>query len=82
MSIVGPRPIVEKEIEKYGDFIDHYKKCKPGLTGLWQVSGRNNTTYKQRVALDLEYINNKSFWLDLKILIKTIPVILFRKGAY
>ena len=82
MSFVGPRPIVEKEISKYGQYFENYKKCKPGLTGLWQVSGRNNTTYEKRVDLDMHYIKNKSFFLDVKILLKTIPVVLFRKGAY
>ena len=82
MNFVGPRPIVEKEVKKYGDAFNSYIKCKPGLTGLWQVSGRNNTTYKKRVELDLYYIKNKSIWLDLKILVKTIPTVFFRKGAY
>ncbi len=82
MSFVGPRPIVEKEIEKYGVHFNDYKKCKPGLTGLWQVSGRNNTTYKERVNFDMFYIKNKSFLLDVKILFKTIPTVLSRRGAY
>ena len=82
MSFVGPRPIVEKEIEKYGTHFNDYKKCKPGLTGLWQVSGRNDTTYKERVDFDMSYMKNKSFLLDLKILLKTIPIVLSRKGAY
>ena len=59
-----------------------YKQCKPGLTGLWQVSGRNTTTYDKRIELDVYYIKNKSFLLDLKILLKTIYVVLSRKGAY
>ena len=82
MSFVGPRPIVSKEIEKYGIHFNNYKRCKPGLTGLWQVSGRNNTTYKERIDFDMYYINHKSFLLDMKILLKTIPVVLSRKGAY
>ena len=82
MSFVGPRPIVEKEIEKYGIYFDNYKKCRPGLTGLWQISGRNNTTYKQRIDFDMYYIKHKSFLLDIKILLKTIPVVLSKKGAY
>ena len=82
MSFVGPRPIVQKEIDKYGSVFNDYIKCKPGLTGLWQVSGRNNTTYKERVDMDLYYMKNKSLWLDLKILIKTIPAVLLRIGAY
>ena len=82
MSFIGPRPIVDKEISKYGDNFSLYKKCKPGLSGFWQVSGRNNTTYQERVQHDMYYIRNKSLMLDLKIFFKTIPVILFKKGAY
>ena len=82
MSFVGPRPIVQKEIEKYGNAYKEYAKCKPGLTGLWQVSGRNDTTYQKRVELDLFYAKHKSLWLDIKIILKTIPVVLSRKGAY
>ena len=82
MSFVGPRPIVEKEINKYGNCYNQYKSCKPGLTGLWQVSGRNNTSYEKRIELDMYYIENKSLLLDIKILLKTIPVVLLRDGAY
>jgi len=82
MSFVGPRPIVREEIEKYGIHFNNYKRCRPGLTGLWQVSGRNDTTYKERIDFDMYYIKNKSFLLDMKILLKTIPVVLSRKGAY
>ena len=82
MSFIGPRPIVEKEVSKYGENFNLYKECKPGLSGLWQVSGRNNTTYQERVDYDMYYIKNKSLLLDLKIFFKTIPVILFKKGAY
>ena len=82
MSFVGPRPIVQKEIDKYGKVFNDYIRHKPGLTGLWQVSGRNNTTYKERVDMDLYYMKNKSLWLDLKILVRTIPAVLFREGAY
>ena len=82
MSFIGPRPIVDKEVSKYGENFSLYEKCKPGLSGLWQVSGRNNTTYQERVQLDMYYINNKSLMLDLKIFFKTIPVILFKRGAY
>ena len=83
MSFVGPRPIVKDEIIKYGkeNFVI-YKSCKPGLTGLWQISGRNDTSYEERVQHDIYYIKNKSFLLDLKIFLKTIPVVLSRKGAY
>jgi undecaprenyl-phosphate galactose phosphotransferase len=82
MSFVGPRPIVEDEKDKYGDRFSYYKQVKPGLSGLWQVSGRNNTTYSQRVEFDYLYTQEISFFLDLKIFFKTIYVILIRKGAY
>jgi Undecaprenyl-phosphate galactose phosphotransferase WbaP len=82
MSLVGPRPIVKNEIIKYGDVYKLYKTVRPGITGLWQVSGRNNTTYYQRVQYDLEYVTNWSFKLDIIILFKTIKVVLFRDGAY
>lgn len=82
MSLVGPRPIVTKEIDKYGKFYSYYKSVKPGLTGLWQVSGRNNVSYDKRVEFDMNYIKNLSLSLDLKILFKTIPAIVSREGAY
>ncbi len=82
MSIVGPRPIVTGEISKYGDDIDLYCLVKGCITGLWQVSGRNDTTYAERVALDTYYIRNWSLWLDLSILARTVTAVLFRQGAY
>ncbi len=82
MSLVGPRPIVAREIEKYGDVFDEYCRVRPGLTGLWQISGRNNTTYAERVAFDHYYINNWSVWMDIWILARTIPVALTGYGAY
>lgn len=82
MSLVGPRPIVAGEREKYGRFFDEYCQTRPGLTGLWQVSGRNNTTYAQRVAFDHYYINNWTIWLDLWILAKTAPAAVSGNGAY
>ena len=84
MSIVGPRPIVNKEKNKYGKNFKKVLSVKPGITGLWQVSGRNNLTYKTRVKLDLIYIENYSFLMDIRILIRTIGVILFPldRGAY
>lgn len=82
MSLVGPRPIVENEIVKYGSAFNSYKRVRPGMTGLWQVSGRNDLSYKQRVHLDRFYISNWSTWLDLLILARTVPVVLGRKGAY
>ena len=84
MSIVGPRPIVNKEKKKYGNNFKKVLSVKPGITGLWQVSGRNNLTYKTRVKLDMNYIENYNFLMDIRILIRTIGVILFPldRGAY
>lgn len=82
MSLVGPRPIVEAEIEKYGHVFNDYCRVRPGITGLWQISGRNNTTYQERVQLDRYYVNNWSVWLDIWILAKTFPVVVMRDGAY
>lgn len=82
MSLVGPRPIVEAEIEKYGDHYEQYVAVTPGLTGLWQVSGRNKTTYEQRIDFDAYYVGNWSLWLDLHILISTVRVVLLREGAF
>jgi len=81
MSLVGPRPIVESEIAFYGDSIAQYFATKPGMTGLWQVSGRSNTSYARRVQLDVWYVNNWSIWYDVVILLKTIPVLFSREGA-
>jgi Undecaprenyl-phosphate galactose phosphotransferase WbaP len=82
MSLVGPRPIVDAEVEKYGKVFPLYTGVKPGISGLWQVSGRNDTTYEQRVALDRYYVRNWSPWLDVYILAKTVAVVLKREGAY
>ena len=82
MSLVGPRPIVEAEVAKYGPSFELYKSVDGGLTGLWQVSGRNDTSYEERVTLDTFYARNWSIWLDLCILFRTIGAVLFRKGAY
>jgi len=82
MSVVGPRPIVQGEIEKYGKYYSFYTKVKPGITGLWQVSGRNDVSFEERVALDAYYVRNWSVWLDLYILARTVPVAVFGKGAY
>lgn len=76
MSIVGPRPIVTDEIQRYGGHFDDYCRVKPGITGLWQVSGRHALSYDERVRLDAEYAANKSVGLDLLILWKTIPIVL------
>ena len=82
MSLVGPRPIVESEIARYGDGFDLYTRVKPGITGLWQVSGRNALSYAKRVELDRYYVYNWSVWLDIYIIIRTVPAVLFGKGAY
>ncbi len=82
MSFIGPRPIIETEKDKYGDRFSQYKKVKPGLSGLWQVSGRNNTTYEERIKLDYLYTQKMSFSLDIRIFFKTIFVVLMREGAY
>lgn len=81
MSLVGPRPIVKAEIDRYGQSFETYTYVPSGLTGLWQVSGRSDTTYAQRVQLDCFYVNNWSVWLDLCILFRTIGVVLSRSGA-
>jgi Undecaprenyl-phosphate galactose phosphotransferase WbaP len=81
MSLVGPRPIVEQEVMRYADDIDYYYQTKPGLTGLWQVSGRSDTSYKQRVQLDSWYVRNWSLWHDVAILAKTVPAVLMQQGA-
>ena len=84
MSIVGPRPIVKDEIIKYEENFKKVSSIKPGITGLWQVSGRNNLSYKRRVMLDLNYVENYDLIMDLRILIRTFGVILFPldRGAY
>jgi undecaprenyl-phosphate galactose phosphotransferase len=81
MSLVGPRPIVEAEVPRYERDISFYYAARPGVTGLWQVSGRSNTTYDQRVRLDVWYVKNWSLWHDVAILMKTVPAILLRRGA-
>ena len=84
MSLVGPRPIVEKEIQKYGDSMDLVISVRPGLTGLWQVSGRNNLSYQRRIQLDLIYAQEQTFLLDFRVIIRTFGVLLFPRdrGAY
>ena len=84
MSIIGPRPIVKEEKKKYGKSLKRVLLIKPGITGLWQVSGRNNLTYKRRVLLDLNYVENYNLLMDLRILLRTFGVILFPLdvGAY
>ena len=82
MSLIGPRIIAPDELNKYGQYGQTLMMVMPGLTGLWQVSGRSNTTYDERVALDMQYITNWSVWMDIKILLRTIPAVLKGDGAY
>ncbi|SRR5579883_206010 len=84
MSVVGPRPVVTEELERYGTYADRVFSIRPGITGLWQVSGRNDIPYPRRVQIDVYYVNFRSFLMDLWIVFKTIGVVLFPKdnGAY
>lgn len=84
MSVVGPRPLVVQELPKYGKHIDKVLTIRPGITGLWQVSGRNDIPYPRRIQIDLYYVNFKNFWMDLWIVVKTIGIVIFPKnnGAY
>ena len=84
MSVVGPRPIVQQELPRYGQRMEEVLAVRPGLTGLWQVSGRNNLSYRKRVQLDLYYARHRSLKMDLRILLRTIRVVLDPRdrGAY
>lgn len=82
MSLVGPRPVVEDEIRRYGPLASKYLSTRPGMTGLWQVSGRNDTTYRERVSLDCYYVDNWKMHTDLFLLIKTLTVVFHGRGAY
>lgn len=82
MSIVGPRPVVTAELERYGEAVDAYMQVRPGLTGAWQVSGRSDVSYEARVALDADYVRNWTMTQDLMIIAKTVPAVLTSKGSY
>jgi undecaprenyl-phosphate galactose phosphotransferase len=82
MSLVGVRPVTEAELANYGDRIGDYYAMLPGMTGLWQVSGRNDVTYAERVEMDSRYVRNWSFFGDIGIIFKTIGVMLQKRGAY
>ena len=84
MSVVGPRPLVPEEIERYGKQIDRVLTIRPGITGLWQVSGRNDIPYAQRIRIDVSYVRRRNFWLDLRIVLKTVRQTIIPKnnGAY
>ena len=81
MSFVGPRPVVKREIEKYGESKEKLLSVKPGLTGYWQVNGRSNTTYEERMKMELYYVDNCSLWLDIKIFFKTFITVFKKEGA-
>ena len=81
MSLVGPRPIVENEINKYGEYYRDYCTVRPGLTGLWQVEGRSDTTYDERVQLDVKYARTRNFTGDVMIMLRTVPAVLLSRGA-
>jgi undecaprenyl-phosphate galactose phosphotransferase len=82
MSLVGPRPIVQGEVERYGLAMEEYRACRPGITGLWQVSGRNDVDYAERVELDRRYARTWSLKGDIVILVRTLGVVARRSGAY
>lgn len=82
MSLVGPRPIVADEIARYGGSIAYYKSVRPGLTGLWQCSGRNDVSYEQRVMLDRQYVRTWSLVGDMRIILRTVPAVLNLRGVY
>jgi lipopolysaccharide/colanic/teichoic acid biosynthesis glycosyltransferase len=82
MSLVGPRIITPAEVEKYEKWDINLMTVRPGITGLWQVSGRSDVTYEERVRLDMHYIRNWTIWLDIQLLFQTIPAVLRRRGAY
>jgi lipopolysaccharide/colanic/teichoic acid biosynthesis glycosyltransferase len=82
MSLVGPRPVVPEELRRYGKRVHTFLSARPGITGLWQISGRNDTDYRKRVALDVCYVHSRSLILDIYILLKTMPVVFARSGAY
>jgi len=80
MSVVGPRPLVQSELSKYGSAIDKVLSVRPGIAGLWQVSGRNDIPYAKRVQIDASYVRLMSFWLDISLIFKTILVVVFPRG--
>ena len=84
MSLVGPRPIVSRETKYYGQYLPLMQSVRPGLTGLWQVSGRNDIAYPRRVALDVQYVLTQTLWSDLKMLLKTVALAFrpARRGSY
>lgn len=82
MSLVGPRPVVQSELDYYAGSVRHYLSARPGLSGLWQISGRSETTYAERVRLDRFYVMNWTPWMDLRIIVMTIPAVALSRGAH
>ena len=82
MSLVGPRPVIKEELERYGEYVDDYLMVKPGITGMWQVNGRSDTTYAERVQMDSWYVRNWSVWIDVMLLWRTLRSVIKCKGAY
>jgi exopolysaccharide production protein ExoY len=82
MSLVGPRPVVPGELFRYGRYTSLYESVRPGVTGLWQASGRSTVKYEDRVKLDADYVQNWSFSRDIKIILKTVPAVLKGHGAH
>ena len=82
MSLVGPRPIVAGEVARYGRYFQHYCDMRPGITGLWQISGRNDVSYRRRVAFDVAYCRTRSTAMNVKIIALTVPSVLLQKGSY
>ena len=82
MSVVGPRMIAPVEVARYGDAAAEVFTVKPGITGLWQVSGRSNLSYEDRARLDLQYVRTRSFWMDVQLLFRTIPAVILKQGAF
>lgn len=82
MSLVGPRPIVRNEVPRYGRYFEHYCAVRPGITGLWQISGRNDVSYRRRVAFDVTFTRLLSTGLYLRILVATVPSVLMQRGTY
>lgn len=82
MSLVGPRPVIAEELEEYGPYLSYYLATKPGLTGLWQVSGRNDVSYEKRVGFDVHYARNQSLLMDVGILLKTVKVLFGDQTGY
>ena len=81
LSLIGPRPIVEKEIFKYGEYADKFFSVIPGITGYWQANGRSDTSYDDRIPMDMYYIDNRSFMMDIKIILKTVISVIKKEGA-